>query len=140
MKRLLLLYSLFFFSAVGVVHAGQHSIEAGKLLLQKGEHVQAYSQFFQLFQKNPQDVDLNFYLGQAAYGMGDYEAAVMAFERVLIIDPDSSKGKAELGKSYYRLGSIEIALQYLEDALDDNLPAETKKKIRVLLEQIKSER
>ena len=47
---------------------------------------------------------------------GDIEGAISALERLLLIDANQPEVKLELGVLYYRLGSKEAALTYLEGA------------------------
>jgi Tfp pilus assembly protein PilF len=69
--------------------------------------------------------------------MGDFEAAVMAFERVLIIDPEAVEVKVELANSYYRLGANEVARQYFEEALAGDLPEDVRQGVISFLEELK---
>lgn len=110
--------------------------DAGQLLSEQGRFAEAYQYYFTKFQEDPQNIEINFQLGRAAFGLGDFEAAIMAFERVLILDPDAAEVKVELGKSFYRLGSTETAIQYLEEALAADLPDEVRAGVQDFLQQL----
>ena len=53
---------------------------------------------------------------RTAVQVGDLEAAVSAYERVLMIDGDQPRVRYELGVLYYRLRSYEAARTYFETA------------------------
>lgn len=116
---------------------GPHTeTDRGQLLSEQGRYAEAYQYYFTKFQDNPQNIEINFQMGRAAFAMGDFEAAIMAFERVLILDPDAAEVKVELGKSFYRLGSTETAIQYLEEALAADLPDEVRAGVQDFLQQL----
>jgi tetratricopeptide (TPR) repeat protein len=101
-----------------------------------GDYVQAYSRYFSLFQQDPQNREINFYLGKSAFGMGDFEAAVMAFERVLIIDPEAHEVTVELAKAYLQLGAHDTAIHYAEEALTADLPDNLRQEFEAFLKEI----
>jgi len=103
---------------------------------QKKQYQIAYKFFYDLFKKTPENQNLNFLLGKAAYGMCDYEAAVMAFERVLIIDPSAIEIKLEIAKSYAALKSYEIATQYIDEVLEADTPEDISIQAKNMLELI----
>jgi hypothetical protein len=76
----------------------------------------AYNAAFQQTLQNPSDPTTLLKYAQLATQSGDYEGAISAYERFLIIDSDQPRVKFELGVLYYRLGSLEAARAYFEDA------------------------
>jgi tetratricopeptide (TPR) repeat protein len=71
---------------------------------------------------------------QAATKAGDYEAAVSAYEGMLIIDSNLPRVRLELGILYYRLKSYETSRTYLETALaSPTLPGDVRKPAELLL-------
>lgn len=103
---------------------------------QKKQYQKAYDFFYEHFRTAPDSRNVNFLLGKSAYGMGDYEAAVMAFERVLIIDPDAVEMKLEIAKSYIALGSYKIATDYLDEVLASGAQGPVSDEARMLSDQI----
>ncbi len=101
-------------------------IKAGDQLGQEGKPQEAMQKFNQAFRLEPDNPEVNFKLGLSARSVHDYETAVMAFERVLIIDPNAVQAKIEMAKSFYNLGSFETAKQYFQEALESDIPAETR--------------
>ena len=67
----------------------------------------------------PADVELAFRLANRAVKVGDYEAAIGVYERILFYDPRLVRVKLELARLYYRLGSYETARTYF-GAIDNN--------------------
>lgn len=65
----------------------------------------------------PTDYDANFSYAKAAVAARDYEAAIVALERILFFNPNLSRAKYELGSLYFRLKSYEMAVRYFEEAL-----------------------
>lgn len=71
---------------------------------------------------DPTDLDKTYAYARLATELGDYEAAITAYERLLLFNPSLPRVKAELGVLYYRLGSFETAKAYLEQALSEGDP------------------
>ena len=60
-------------------------------------------------------------LAKIAVTMGDVEGAISALERLLLVEGDQPEVKLELGVLYYRLGAVDVARAYLEQARDSEL-------------------
>jgi len=76
-----------------------------------------YDAAFDEMLRQPANLDVLFKFATVATRTGDYEGAVSALERMLLINPDLPRVRLELGVLYFRLGSYEIARTYLETAL-----------------------
>lgn len=76
----------------------------------------AYDKAFQATLEKPSDPETLARFAELAVKMGDIEGAISALERLLLIDANQPEVKLELGVLYYRLGSKEAALTYLEGA------------------------
>lgn len=76
----------------------------------------AYDAAFQATMDKPTDPAVLLTFAKVAVEFGDIEGAISALERLLLIDGDQPEIKLELGVLYYRLGSIETAQAYLEEA------------------------
>lgn len=63
----------------------------------------------------PDDPDLMARFAYVATRLGNYEAAIATFERMLLINPDLPSARLEIGVLYYRLGDYPSARIYLED-------------------------
>ena len=132
-KTILLVFLLLAGLCVEAGAVSAHSLAQGQQYYRDGEYGRAYDCFFALFRNNPGDLELNFLLGRAACGKGDYEAAVMAFERVLLIDPGANTVRVELGKAFFQLGDIAAARYYFREALQGELPVETRHNLQEFL-------
>lgn len=76
----------------------------------------AYDKAFQATLEKPSDPVTLAKFADLAVKVGDIEGAISALERLLLIDANQPEVKLELGVLYYRLGSKEAALTYLEGA------------------------
>ncbi len=76
----------------------------------------AYDTAFQATLEKPSDPETLAKFADLAVKVGDIEGAISALERLLLIDANQPEVKLELGVLYYRLGSKEAALTYLEGA------------------------
>lgn len=73
-----------------------------------------YDAAFQEMLKRPADLDVLFRFATVATKAGDYEGAISALERMLLVNPDLPRVRLELAVLYYRLASFEISRSYLE--------------------------
>jgi tetratricopeptide (TPR) repeat protein len=76
----------------------------------------AYDKAFQATLEKPSDPETLARFADLAVKVGDIEGAISALERLLLIDANQPEVKLELGVLYYRLGSKEAAITYLEGA------------------------
>ncbi len=94
----------------------------------------AYHRAFEAMIQDITNLDKTFTFAELAVQVGDYEGAISAFERMLLIDPNLPQVKVELGALYMRLGSYRMAQTYLNDALaSPNLPKPVRAHIDKLL-------
>ena len=76
----------------------------------------AYDKAFQATLEKPSDPETLARFADLAVKVGDIAGAISALERLLLIDANQPEVKLELGVLYYRLGSKEAAITYLEGA------------------------
>jgi tetratricopeptide (TPR) repeat protein len=76
-----------------------------------------YDAAFQEMLRRPADLDVLFKFATIATKAGDYEGAISALERMLLVNPDLPRVRLELAVLYYRLGSFEVSRTYLEAVL-----------------------
>ncbi len=131
-----ILFILIFLPTLCFAENSSLLIEQAKSYSVKGKHTKAYETYWQAFKENPDDINLNFQLGMAAVNIKDYEAAVMAFERVLIASPNAVQAKIEIAKAFYRLGSVETAREYFTEALEADIPQQVRANIEKFLAAI----
>ncbi|MSP52525.1 MAG: hypothetical protein EXQ91_09110 [Alphaproteobacteria bacterium] len=97
-----------------------------------------YDDAFRSVFSDPGNLDKSFRYAEIAIQVGNYEAAISALERMLIVEPDLPRVRLELGVLYFRLASHELAKTYLEGALaTPNVPEDVRQRVDVFLEEIK---
>jgi hypothetical protein len=72
---------------------------------------------FERMLRDPGNLQLTFAYADVAARAGNYEGAIAALERMLLIDPDLPRVRLELGVLYYRLESFELARSYFASAV-----------------------
>ncbi|MBI3873836.1 MAG: hypothetical protein HY307_02315 [Arcobacter sp.] len=60
----------------------------------------SYDLLNELFTKNLNDVNINFYLGRTAFELGLFDEAVLAYDRILFEKPETLRVQFELGRTY----------------------------------------
>lgn len=108
-------------------------LSTGIDLFKSGQFEQSYEILLKAFEITPQNLELNFYLGRAAFEIGNYEMAIMAFERILIASPNENRVKLEIARAFQKLGANNIARQYCNEVLLTDPPDTVKNNIKKLL-------
>lgn len=114
---------------------GNH-FSRGTLLFKAKDFNNAYDELFKAFVLDPGNPDINFYLGRAAFETGNYEMALMAFERVLMTDPEAIRIKLEMGRTFAMLGNRSHATRYFNEVLATHPPEMVKQNIKAVLQTI----
>lgn len=114
MRRLKQLVHVF---ALGVSLVGAAVAQAQTPAAPSPELERQYDAAFQEMLSRPADLNVLFKFATVATQTGDYEGAISALERMLLVNPDLPRVRLELGALYFRLGSYEVARTYLEAVL-----------------------
>lgn len=155
MKRFIIFTVLFFGltnSAIGQEVGVTTLLAQGKQYFNAKEYEKASVVFQQAFLNNPADLDISFFMGRAAFeqamlarteGKDDLtqkrlEAALMAFDRVLIMDPAAVRVKLEIARCHMQLGSYQLARQYFYEVLHTNPPEPVIQNINIYLASMKA--
>src|SRR5205085_9486307 len=77
---------------------------------------------FQQMLREPANLDVILAYAEVSAELGDNEAAVSAFERLLLFNPNLPRANLELGALYFRMGSFGMARTYFEKALAASPP------------------
>ncbi len=72
-----------------------------------------YEKAFDEVFRDPGNLDKSFRFAELAIKIGNYEAAISALERMLLVNPNLPRVRLELGVLYFRLGSYRTARSYL---------------------------
>ena len=91
-------------------------------LFDKQSYQEAYEAFSGLVEQNYSSINYSFYLAQSAAKLNKKQEAIVAYERILILKPNHTRSKLELGKIFYELNSPAMAKHYFESAQKDNPP------------------
>lgn len=96
----------------------------------------SYDAAFKATMDKPADPAVLLKFAEVAVEFGDLEGAISALERLLLIDGDQPEVKLELGVLYYRLGSVEVARTYLQEARDsDSATTEIRQRAETFLKE-----
>ncbi len=85
------------------------------------EAIQIFQQLIDQNDRHPLADNAQYWIGECYYMLGDYQAAVLAFEKVFLF-PQSNKNdyaQYKLGLSYYRMGNRERAREEFQRLLDN---------------------
>lgn len=112
------------------------ALVAGALMTQ--EQLRArQTELLAAMMRDPANLDLAFEYATLSARMGDYEAAIGTFERMLIYAPGLPRIQLELGVLYFRLGSFDAARSYFEQALQaPNVPPEVTERVQTFMTAI----
>ncbi len=113
-------------------------LEEGKALYEAGQFEEATTLFHDAFLAYPGDEEINFHYGLSAAEAGDHETASMAFDRLLIMNPNLPRVRLELSRSYFKLGLYGLAQEQFQTVLETDPPPEVQRRIRAYLETIRS--
>lgn len=96
----------------------------------------AYDAAFQRMLDNPSDLDITFAFAELAMRIGDFEGAISALERMLLINPELPRVRLELGVLYFRIGSYAIARSYLQEAMRaKDMPDDIRSRVEIYLSE-----
>lgn len=98
----------------------------------------SYKLFNKLFLKNLDNIEVNYYLAKSASKLKKYNIAVSAYERILILKPNSPKIRLELANSYMQMAVWSQALIELNRVLESKLPKQIEEKVNSTIEILKN--
>ncbi|MDX1352283.1 MAG: tetratricopeptide repeat protein [Thiomicrorhabdus sp.] len=110
-------------------YAKQDPYVEALLLFKAQKYAQAYEQFSQLVQSDLSSYNYNFYLARSATLLNKFDEAISIYERILILYPNNTRSKLELGRLHFAQQSYALSKSYFEDALNDNVPKNVQKNI-----------
>lgn len=109
--------------AAGVVRADAVTDNA-KSLLDKGDAKAAFALLEPLESQRAGDPDYDFLLGLSALEIGKNTNAIFALERVLAVNPNHTRARAEIARAYLALGETRTAKQEFETVKKQGVPPE----------------
>lgn len=117
-----LMLVLFMFQAGGV--RADALTDQATLLLDAGKGVEAYRLLEPEEAARAGEPLFDFLFGLAALESGQNTRAVFALERVLAMEPDNVRARAEIARAYLALGETETALQEFQTVKSQGVPAD----------------
>ncbi len=109
-------------------------------LLKRNDAKAAYALLLPLEAQRAGDPEYDYLLGIAALDAGDPERAVFALERVLALQPDNLRARAEIARAYYQMGERDTAKREFEAVRARAVPPEVRATIDRFLSAIESSR
>jgi tetratricopeptide (TPR) repeat protein len=107
-----------------------------KALFDRGAFADAQKAFLQLYAEKMDDPSVNFYLGAASYELKDYDRAIAAYERILVVDENNLRAQLEIGRVYFAMRLFPQARRAFEQVLRNPLPDSVRDSVRVYLSAI----
>lgn len=98
--------------------------DTAKGLLANGKGVEAYQLLEPAESARAGEREYDFLLGLAALEAGQNTRAVFALERVLAMDPNNTRARAEIARAYLALGETQTAAQEFETVKRQGVPAD----------------
>ncbi|MDB5967211.1 MAG: hypothetical protein JWQ72_3711 [Polaromonas sp.] len=131
------LVSVLLLTCAGQLHAEVDAVvRDARGLLDKGQAKQAFDLLEPLETPRAGDPDFDTVLGIAANETGQFTRAVFALERVLAVQPDNSRARAELGRALFSVGDTQASRRVLLETKRDNIPTEAAATIDQFLQAI----
>lgn len=111
-------------------------IAEGRELVGRGEAEAAYAALSAQAGLYAGDPEFDYLLGIAALDTGRYGEAILAFERVLLVQPDHLQARAELGRAYLAAGEYENARAAFRDVASRDIPPEARRLVGRYLDEL----
>lgn len=99
------------------------TLDQVRQLLERGDAATAFTLLEVQEQQRAGDPDFDFLLGLAALETGQRTRAVFAFERVLAVQPDNGRARAEIARAYLLLGENRAAREEFDRVKRQPIPA-----------------
>jgi outer membrane protein len=119
------------------LNADEFTDEAQRLI-DANQAADAYQLLIAELEQRAGTPEYDILLGIAALEVNRPTEAVMAFERVLAIDPDNSRARLELARAYFELGENEASREEFSYARTQEVPEEVSASIEEYLTAIDS--
>ncbi len=101
------------------------------------QYESAYQAFTKLVESDYSSVKYNFHLARSATLSNRFDEAIIVYERILILSPNNTRSKLELGKLHFEQASYTLSESYFKSALQDNVPLQVEENIQLFLAKIK---
>lgn len=113
------------------------SYQESKKLYASKEYAKAYEILLTLYLNALDNPELNFYLGKAAFEVGEFQIAIAAFDRVAILDPNNVRNALELARTKYYVNLLPEAEEEFKKILQNpGLPENVRLNVEYYLSAI----
>lgn len=131
--------TLFFLISIGVsCSALANDLQDLKRLYTKGEYQQTYDKVSVYLKKHPLDKEAQMLYFRSAYQLGRTDDAMAAYDRVLIIDPQSVSAHIQMANIHLKSKAYDLAELVLNEIDSQKLSTKQKQEIRNLKKRLKS--
>jgi hypothetical protein len=118
------------------VCAADPILDQARQLIDKNDAQAAYELLIPLQSEQAGNPDFDLLLGVAANESGRPSEAVFALERVLAVQPDNNRARAEIARAYFALGERPTAKREFETVQSQSVPPEVAATIQKYLDSI----
>ena len=118
--------------------ANPETLEKARRLLNEGNPKQAYMELIKLEVQLAGNIDYDYLLGVASLDSGKLDDAIVAFERVLAVNPNHAGAQMDLARAYFAAGSFDLAESAFRELASRNPPPAAQQTINRYLEAIHS--
>ncbi|MGE0357224.1 MAG: tetratricopeptide repeat protein [Burkholderiales bacterium] len=112
------------------------TLDKARRLLNEANPKQAYMELIKLEPRLAGDIEFDYLLGVASLDSGKHEDAVIAFERVLALNPNHAGAQMDLARTFFATGSYDLAESAFRDLAGRNPPPAAQQTINRYLEAI----
>jgi tetratricopeptide (TPR) repeat protein len=112
--------------------------ESGLNSYKNGEFERAYSLFSEAFFEDMQSPDRSLYLGLSAVETRRFREALIAFDRVLLLQENNYRAELEIGRVHYLQGNLKEAKKRFQKILKLQPPDVVREKIEAFLLKIEA--
>ena len=120
--------------------AEKSTYHTAQSLLHQNKTHEAYDLLWQALMEDPGDTELNFLYGKVAMELKFYESASAAYDRILMVNPNHTLARLQLGITYYKLGNYSLAEEELKKVIESKPSPEIKTSAKKYLRAIKKKK
>jgi outer membrane protein len=118
--------------------ANPEALEKARRLLNESNPKQAYMELIALQDKLAGNIDFDYLLGVASLDSGKLDDAIIAFERVLAVNPRHAGAQMDLSRAYFAAGSFDLAEAGFRQLSESNPPPAAQQTIKRYLDAIQA--
>ena len=102
------------------INAAEANLKLGICAINCGNAQQAFNALMASRKIEPDNFEVNFYMGKTLYALKDYEKAIPVLKKAITINNENPETYEILGLTYYEAKKFRDALPYLKKAMDNH--------------------